>query len=388
MRKWKTSRFGKRRRSDQIESNGGSCSSSDGLAEQDSLGPLHSHLGPSDSYHTAHTSNDTHRYHVSIDEENSNRGLSTPSGPLRSLNVVTVGGAHSIVKFDSSIAVSPITLPSAYNIQWAPHNSAIETSKDKIDEENYGSWWFLTSQSFSFDRFKYPKIEKEADTITRNDDNAVSTVTIDDGIELKSQFVNDVTPRTQSIINESRRNSSPSILRNSSVQAYPPQSPAPKSEIGAYILKEQQVRKEWLKNVDSATQTVLNIHDRIDVSSQATSNTPYHVMSTNQSSSDLVYKYTYEDNIEWTPQDSSYGAACQMFGWVPKRLRKIAEGILLMIILGLLIFGIVKTGMHMKASGSGEEASYFSDDDHYVANDRNSVDHSQRTESSNDHDNH
>ena len=385
MRKWKTSRFGKRRRSDQIESNGGSCSSSDGLAEQDSLGPLHSHLGPSDSYHTAHTSNDTNRYHVSIDEENFNRGPSTPStynGPLSSLDVVTVGGAHSIVKFDSSIAVSPITLPSAYNTQWAPHNSAIETSKDKIDEENYGAWWFLTSQSFSFDRFKHPKIEKEADATTHDNDNAVSPVTIDDGIELNSQIA--VTPRTQSVINESRRNSSPSIHRNLSEQAYPPQSPAAKSEIGAYILKEQQVRKEWLKNVDAAT-IVLNQHDRSDVSSQATSNTPYHFMSSNQSSSD--HKYTSEDNIEWTPQDSSYGAACQMFGWVPKRLRKIAEGIMLVIILGLLIFGIIKTGMYMKASGSGEEASYFSDDDHYVANDRDSEDHSQRTESSNDHDN-
>ena len=385
MRKWKTSRFGKRRRSDQIESNGGSCSSSDGLAEQDSLGPLHSHLGPSDSYHTAHTSNDTHRYHVSIDEENFNRGPSTPStynGPLSSLDVVTVGGAHSIVKFDSSIAVSPITLPSAYNTQWAPHNSAIETSKDKIDEENYGAWWFLTSQSFSFDRFKHPKIEREAYATTHDNDNAVSPVTIDDGIELNSQIA--VTPRAQSVINESSRNSSPSIHRNLSEQAYPPQSPAAKSEIGAYILKEQQVRKEWLKNVDAAT-IVLNQHDRSDVSSQATSNTPYHFMSSNQSSSD--HKYTSEDNIEWTPQDLSYGAACQMFGWVPKRLRKIAEGIMLVIILGLLIFGIIKTGMYMKASSSGEEASYFSDDDHYVANDRDSEDHSQRTESSNDHDN-
>lgn len=386
MRKWKTSRFGKRRR-DQIEiNNGGSCSSSDGLAEQDSLGPLHSYLGSSDSYHTAHTINDTHRYHVSIDEENSNRGPSTPStynGPLSSLNVVTVGGTHSIVKFDSSIAISPIALPSTYNTQWAPYNSAVETSKDKIDEENYGAWWFLTSQSFSFDRFKHPKLEKEADT---TNDIAVSPVTIDDGIELKSQFVNDVTPRAQSIINESRRNSSPSILKNFSVQAYPPQSPAPKSQIGAYMLKEQQVRKEWLKNVDAATKA-LEKHDRSDISSQATSNTPYHFMSSNQLSSDLVYKYTSEDNIEWTPQDSSYGAACQMFGWVPKRLRKIAEGVLLVIILGLLIFGIIKTGMHMKASGSGEEASYFSDDDHYVANDRDSEGHSQRTEGSNDHDN-
>ena len=386
MRKWKTSRFGKRWRSDQIESNGGSCSSSDGLAEQDSLGPLHSHLGPSDSYHTAHTSNDTHRYHVSIDEEIFNRGPSTPStydGPVSSLDVVTVGGAHSIVKFDSSIAVSPITLPSAYNTQWAPHNSAIETSKDKIDEENYSAWWFLTSQSFSFDRFKHPKIEKEADATTHDNDNAVSPVTIDDGIELNSQIA--VTPRAQSVINESRRNSFPSILRNLSEQAYPPQSTAAKSKIGAYILKEQQVRKKWLKNVDAAT-IVLNQHDRSDVSSQATSNTPYHFMSSNQSSSD--HKYTSEDNIEWTPQDSSYGAACQMFGWIPKRLRKIAEGIMLVIILGLLIFGIIKTGMYMKASGSGEEASYFSDDDHYVANDRDSEDHSQRTESSNDHDNH
>lgn len=251
-------------------------------------------------------SNDTHRCHVSIDEENS-KGLSTPStynGPLSSLNVVTVGGTHSIVKFDSSIAISPITLPSAYNTQWAPYNSAVETSKDKIDEENYGAWWFLTSQSFSFDRFKHPKLEKEADTTMHDNDNAVSPVTIDDGIELKSQFVNDVTPRVHSINNESRRNSSPSILRNLSMQAYPPQSPAPKSEIGAYILKEQQVRKEWLKNVNAAT-TVLEKHDHSDVSSQATSNTPYHFMSSNQSSSDLVYKNTSEDNIEWTPQDSS-----------------------------------------------------------------------------------
>lgn len=52
------------------------------------------------------------------------------------------------------------------------------------------------------------------------------------------------------------------------------------------------------------------------------------------------------------------------------------------------------TSYHTRATniwnhyGSGEEASYFSDDDHYVANDRDSEDHSQRTEGSNDHDNH
>jgi hypothetical protein len=95
--------------------------------------------------------------------------------------------------------------------------------------------------------------------------------------------------------------------------------------------------------------------------------------------------YTSEDHIEWTPQDSSYGAAVPACGWVPKRIRKLFEGIMFLIIVALLIFVIVKTGMHLKSSGSWEENRYFSDDDHYVANDGDMDRQSNDQRGSNDH---
>ncbi len=95
--------------------------------------------------------------------------------------------------------------------------------------------------------------------------------------------------------------------------------------------------------------------------------------------------YVSEDHIEWTPQDSSYGAAVPACGWVPKRIRKLFEGIMVVIIVALLIFAIVKAGINLKSSGSGEESRYFSDDDHYVANDGEAEKHSNDQRGSNDH---
>ena len=81
-----------------------------------------------------------------------------------------------------------------------------------------------------------------------------------------------------------------------------------------------------------------------------------------------VRKKRLASTVEWTPQDSSHGAAVPALGWVPKRIRKLLEIILVLILMTLLIIVVVKTGIKLKSSGSGRGGDiYFDDDDHYVA---------------------
>ena len=80
---------------------------------------------------------------------------------------------------------------------------------------------------------------------------------------------------------------------------------------------------------------------------------------------------TSEGQIQWTPQDSSYGAAVPAFGFIPKRIRKLLEGIIFVILVCLLLFVVVKVGIMLKnsSSSSGGQDIEFDDDDHYIAND-------------------
>ena len=75
-----------------------------------------------------------------------------------------------------------------------------------------------------------------------------------------------------------------------------------------------------------------------------------------------------DENADWTPQDSSYGAAVRAFGWLPKRIRKLIEGFFVVLIATLLIYVAVKTGIKLKSSGNGNgEDTIMNDDDYYIA---------------------
>jgi len=48
------------------------------------------------------------------------------------------------------------------------------------------------------------------------------------------------------------------------------------------------------------------------------------------------------NDVEWTPADSSYGAAIPVCGWIPKNIRRIIELCLLTILVASFVAGIVK----------------------------------------------
>ncbi|KAL9183710.1 hypothetical protein ACHAXT_004566 [Thalassiosira profunda] len=139
---------------------------------------------------------------------------------------------------------------------------------------------------------------------------------------------------------------------------------------GNYTAKEQRIRKDWLAS-DALGGTL--IYDRKQpVSDASTASSPYYYVPAQHASIPPTSRKSpdgkSEENIQWTPQDSSYGAAVPAFGWIPKHARKILEGVLVVLIMTMLIFVVVKVGIALKSSGSGEgEDTYFADDDHYIA---------------------
>jgi hypothetical protein len=101
------------------------------------------------------------------------------------------------------------------------------------------------------------------------------------------------------------------------------------------------------------------------------------------STSDMPFRYVHSSSswgvelrpIEWTPPDSSYGAAVSAFGWLPKKMRKLAEAVFVLLIFTILVYFVIKIGSeisrnHNHTSGSGGGLD-LDDDDHYLAHDNN-----------------
>jgi hypothetical protein len=59
------------------------------------------------------------------------------------------------------------------------------------------------------------------------------------------------------------------------------------------------------------------------------------------------------DETEWTPQDSAYGAAIPVCGWVPKRLRQGIEATVIAITVFALVYLVVTTSISISESKSG-----------------------------------
>jgi len=79
------------------------------------------------------------------------------------------------------------------------------------------------------------------------------------------------------------------------------------------------------------------------------------------------------DESEWTPPDSSYGAAIPIGGWIPKPIRRMIEGTLIALGTAALVYMVVTTSMRVtnernrsKHSDGGQNNNYVQSDDYYV----------------------
>jgi hypothetical protein len=74
---------------------------------------------------------------------------------------------------------------------------------------------------------------------------------------------------------------------------------------------------------------------------------------------------------EWTPPDSSYGAAIPVFGWVPKNTRRYIEFLMMLLLIAGLVYLVVKVSViiadarHENSINNGGTLDFL-DDDRYV----------------------
>jgi hypothetical protein len=76
------------------------------------------------------------------------------------------------------------------------------------------------------------------------------------------------------------------------------------------------------------------------------------------------------DESEWTPPDSSYGAACPVCGFIPKRVRQMVEMTLIAAMVFFLIYLVVTTSMkiadaHRRSTANGSAADNYSNGNNY-----------------------
>ena len=75
------------------------------------------------------------------------------------------------------------------------------------------------------------------------------------------------------------------------------------------------------------------------------------------------------DDSEWTPKDSSYGAAIPIAGWIPKNIRRLIEYSLMTVVAALFIYLVVAITIKIREQNDGlssNKDSFYLDDDMYV----------------------
>lgn len=125
-----------------------------------------------------------------------------------------------------------------------------------------------------------------------------------------------------------------------------------------YIRKEQMHRQKLL---DEESQNYLQMTYPADNRGQSLS------MQSTMTETDFTDR-------DWTPEDSSYGAAFPFCGWVPKSLRQGVEKAIIALVGLFVIYLIVSIAMILKpdnpnSSGYKTDDFYITDDDFYVTND-------------------
>ena len=73
----------------------------------------------------------------------------------------------------------------------------------------------------------------------------------------------------------------------------------------------------------------------------------------NRSMSD--YTAPFDDTEEWTPDDSAYGAACPVFGWIPKPMRKIIEATFIFVLVLIFVVVVISASIKMSNDKNGNK---------------------------------
>jgi hypothetical protein len=135
-----------------------------------------------------------------------------------------------------------------------------------------------------------------------------------------------------------------------------------KQKKSLYIQKEQKLRAKML--ADETNQ----VHMLSGISQQHGPNNSDYSLSitkTKTDSSDSMF-----DHNDWTPQNSPYGGAFPLCGWIPKRIRQAIESMLLVVVGFGTIYFIVSVAIKLTGSGSSSSGSSSTYDelydDHYV----------------------
>lgn len=265
----------------------------------------------------------------------------------------------------------------------AMRSSALETPKDREDGEFGANWWFLASHSESFNSIEpmggtHQHESPTAAAVPRN--LALNERTTD-------RLWTDSCSRSEAVVScEQGECSEEHVEMTSRKCQSPPHQQVPRGPVPIipaqthsrtrnYTRKEQKLRKQWLKR--NSCGSVIEIDKRgqsiQSVDSVSTTQSGYYFVPPDQAASlslgHLVMgSQSIDEKIDWTPQDSSYGAAVSAFGWLPKRIRKLIEGFFVIFIMTLLIYIAVKTGFQLKSSGNGNgEDTIMNDDDYYIA---------------------
>lgn len=98
---------------------------------------------------------------------------------------------------------------------------------------------------------------------------------------------------------------------------------------------------------------------------------PHYRMPSLGSVQSTVTDTDYND-IEWTPEDSSYGAAFPFCGWLPKSLRQALEKALIALTGLLIIYAIVSIAILLTGDGekkNGKTSTYNYDDFYSIDDD-------------------
>jgi hypothetical protein len=316
-------------------------------------------------------------------------------------------------------------------------NCALETTNDRIDEDalsNLSNWWFLGSKSTesvedeSVQRKTHltanvNKQEIQSDIVTQQ--LRLDESTSDSSKRLGSRAASWIlrsfssSEKTHSLRVKSTQSSgssnlvvemaekkpstfapqiNPSLSRSYGKQSKPQISALKTRQPiyqpqrgGDFTIKEQHCRREWLMamggtvNYDQPAEG-----DSGDASSVASYQFVPHQTDTLQIINSACSMYNDPNKSpdwdpsmrpkrrhffnDWTPQDSSYGAALPAFGCIPKRIRKLIEIAFVLVITAMLIYFVIKLGILLIGSdhsASTKDLDFLNDDDHYIANSNN-----------------
>ena len=342
----------------------------------------------------------------------------SPQHQLEQNESAEASGAHPVGKFDSE-SLAPVQADQTRQLKRRDRsNCALETTNDRIDDDMLSAWWFLGSRSDDSAEDNRRKVEpriafsdekSEAQPVDDPGKNTIKESTIGSskrGISTwilqsfssekthslrvkgsqSASSMNELEMSQRSSISESNSQPKPGIIKTMSSFMSNKQS-QPKA--GNYTRKEIAKRREWIVGLGGTVnydqphgqdcESIASYHlyplqkDNLQI------NTSLSIRDDPNKSPDwypsILPKHKRRTFEDWTPQDSSYGAAVPVCGWIPKRIRKLIEIIFFLVLTALIIFLVVKIGIVLTSSehqsSSGTDLDLWTDDDRYIANNIN-----------------